>query len=201
MTGVLEVGSGSLDIGLGQLDVGGEKSGSKQEPGLDSLFFRGEATAQNFGDVVLCEGAPFQRVVARVMTPVLAEIQMHQSFKEGDGDIRVRLQPESLGEVIIRLSRQDGQLTGRILVETPLVREVLEANFTQLRQRVAEMDINLTEFRVDLHNEFSDRGQSRQGQARQAKYNYFRTMEEEMMVSLPGREEQTILARRLDIMV
>ena len=207
---VLEVGSEKLTpsplMGEGwgggaQLEAGGEKPGSKQESGLDSLFLKGETTIQNFGEVVPREGASFQRVVNRVMTPILTEVQLHQSFKEGDGDIRVMLKPESLGEVIIRLSRQDGQLTGRILVETPLVREVLEANFTQLRQRLAEMDINLTDFRVDLHNEFNDRGQSRQGQTRSMAYNYFRTMQAEEMVFLPGVEEQMMVTRRLDIMV
>jgi flagellar hook-length control protein FliK len=98
---------------------------------------------------------------AKIMTPVYEEIQLRQGQKEGSGEIRVRLVPDSLGEVVIHLSRQDGRITGRVTVENAFVRDAIEANLSQLRQRLAQQEITLSELNVFVGNESREWGSRR----------------------------------------
>ncbi|MBS4021288.1 MAG: flagellar hook-length control protein FliK [Dethiobacter sp.] len=87
---------------------------------------------------------------ARVIDPIVKSIQLQRTLKEGAVDIRVRLVPESLGEVIVKLSRKEGLVSGRILVETLAVKEVIENSLPLLKERLAEMNIELKEMHVSL---------------------------------------------------
>ena len=89
----------------------------------------------------------------RSIEPMITSMQFIKQ-KNGDGldEIRVKLKPQSLGEVVIKISREDGQVTGRILVESLLVKEVLESRLFQFKERLAEMNIEVKEVTVFLGN-------------------------------------------------
>jgi Flagellar hook-length control protein FliK len=52
--------------------------------------------------------------------------------RDGGGEIRLTLKPESLGSVRIRLSLEDGKIEGRIIVDTPEARQAFEAGLDSL---------------------------------------------------------------------
>ena len=52
--------------------------------------------------------------------------------RDGGGEIRLTLKPESLGSVRIRLSIEDGKVEGRIVVDTPEARQAFEAGIDSL---------------------------------------------------------------------
>jgi flagellar hook-length control protein FliK len=52
--------------------------------------------------------------------------------RDGGGEIRLTLKPESLGSVRIRLSLEDGKVEGRIVVDTPEARQAFEAGIEGL---------------------------------------------------------------------
>lgn len=88
----------------------------------------------------------------KVIGPIIEELQFQHTLKDGVGEIRIRLQPESLGEVVIKVSRADGRVSGRILVDNFMVKEVLENRLSFLKDRLHEMGIELTEMQVSLGN-------------------------------------------------
>jgi flagellar hook-length control protein FliK len=52
--------------------------------------------------------------------------------RDGGGEIRLTLKPESLGSVRIRLSLEDGRIEGKIVVDTPEARQAFEAGIDSL---------------------------------------------------------------------
>jgi hypothetical protein len=52
--------------------------------------------------------------------------------RDGGGEIRLTLKPESLGSVRIRLSIEDGRIDGKIVVDTPEARQAFEAGIDSL---------------------------------------------------------------------
>jgi len=73
--------------------------------------------------------------------------------ESGEARVFIRLKPEALGEVEIRLQVEDGRLTGRIVAENVLVREILEASLGQLKQRLEAQQIQLLELTVSVGQE------------------------------------------------
>jgi hypothetical protein len=57
--------------------------------------------------------------------------------RDGGGEIRLTLKPESLGSVRIRLSVEDGKVEGRIIVDTPEARQAFEAGLDSLTRALA----------------------------------------------------------------
>ncbi|MCR3922096.1 MAG: flagellar hook-length control protein FliK [Firmicutes bacterium] len=87
---------------------------------------------------------------SRVIDPIIKEMQFQRTVGNGFDEVRVRLQPESLGEVVIRISRTDGQISGRILVENVMIKEVLDNHLLVFKERLSNMGIELMELNVSL---------------------------------------------------
>jgi flagellar hook-length control protein FliK len=71
---------------------------------------------------------------------------------KNEGEIRLVLKPESLGEVRIRLSMQDNLIGGRILVENESVREVFEQNMPGLASAFKESGFEMGSMNVSVGN-------------------------------------------------
>ena len=71
----------------------------------------------------------------------------------GEKKLYVRLKPETLGQLEIRLRLQKGQLTAQIVTENAQVKQALEASLGQLRERLQAQQIVLTEFTVSMGQE------------------------------------------------
>ena len=93
---------------------------------------------------------------ARVVQRVAGAIQRAQLR---DGNIRVRLSPPELGSLRIELSVREGVMTASIEAETPTARTVIMENLPVLRERLAEQDIRIERFEVEVGADADGRSQ------------------------------------------
>lgn len=71
----------------------------------------------------------------------------------GEGEIRLNLKPENLGNVRIRLALHDNQVTGRIVVDNSAVREVFEQNLDNLYRAFRDSGLNASGLEVTVGGE------------------------------------------------
>jgi flagellar hook-length control protein FliK len=76
----------------------------------------------------------------------------HSMGDEG-GEIRLRLSPPELGSLRVEVSVRDGVMSARLEAETASARNVLLENLPALRERLAEQNIKVERFDVDVRDE------------------------------------------------
>lgn len=96
--------------------------------------------------------------------------------------LKMKLQPEELGQVQLKLSLQKGMVLAEIKVENELVKAAMESNIEQLKQSLSNKGFQVSQVSVavDLNNKDqaqSQFGHSNQGQNQRAN-KYFETNEE-----------------------
>ncbi|MBA2116898.1 flagellar hook-length control protein FliK [Bremerella alba] len=64
--------------------------------------------------------------------------------------IKIRLNPSELGQLKVEIKIENGNMTAKIEAENPATRQVLLENLPQLRERLAESNINVQQFEVEL---------------------------------------------------
>ena len=94
------------------------------------------------GDV---ERARFVQRVARAF----------QAVGNSGGSVRLRLRPPDLGSLRLELTVRNGAMTARLEVETAAARNALLDNLPALRDRLAQQDIKIERFDVDLADDQS----------------------------------------------
>lgn len=85
------------------------------------------------------------RLVQRVARAV-------QTAQERGGDLNLRLSPPELGSLRLQVRLTDGALSARIETDNPAAKQVLVDNLPGLRERLAEQNIRVERFDVDLSN-------------------------------------------------
>lgn len=83
-----------------------------------------------------------------------------QHIGEEGGQIRLRLSPPSLGSLQIEVALRGGELTARLQTETAAAKNLLLDNLPLLRERLAQQDIKVTRFDVDLLGQHDPRQNS-----------------------------------------
>jgi flagellar hook-length control protein FliK len=78
-----------------------------------------------------------------------------RSAQQNDGHIQMRLSPPELGSLRIEIAVCHGVLSANLETETADARRVLLDNLPALRQRLAEQDIRIEKFDVDVRREGS----------------------------------------------
>jgi flagellar hook-length control protein FliK len=76
----------------------------------------------------------------------------HSMGDEG-GEVRLRLSPPELGSLRVEVSVRDGVLSARLEAETTSARNLLLDNLPALRERLAEQNIKVERFDVDVRDE------------------------------------------------
>ncbi|HBX23701.1 MAG TPA: flagellar hook-length control protein FliK [Desulfotomaculum sp.] len=96
------------------------------------------------------ETAPASRSIEQPLLMQLAEAIRGQIAKDGLGSthVRLQLQPESLGEVVIKLVYKDGNVSTHFHAATESVRQIIESSLGQLRETLATHNINLQQSTV-----------------------------------------------------
>ena len=91
----------------------------------------------------------------------LAEAIRGQIGRDGQGSthVRLQLQPESLGEVVIRLVYKDGNLSTHFHAATEGARQIIESSLGQLREALATHQLNLQHTTVSAGGEEGRWGQ------------------------------------------
>lgn len=156
--------------------AGGAVTG--QNPGVGEQEPVGEVQAEAFStgeveDQVFASVQNFGRTVENLNTPgnfrPAAEISVPADFSgeiifqiveqaghlamSGAQELRLRLQPEFLGEVLIRVRRLQGVLSAEIITPHLAVKELLEGQLETLRQRFQEANLNVEHLDVLIQDE------------------------------------------------
>lgn len=81
-----------------------------------------------------------------------------KAAQQRDGKIQVRLSPPELGSVKIELALQNGVMSAKLEAETPAARNLLLDSLPALRERLAQQDIRIEKFDVDVRQEGGNAG-------------------------------------------
>jgi flagellar hook-length control protein FliK len=76
-----------------------------------------------------------------------------QTAQERGGLVQLRLSPPELGSLRLELSMQNGVMTAAVETETPAARQILLDHLPALRDRLAEQNIRIERFDVDVRQE------------------------------------------------
>ena len=96
--------------------------------------------------------ASVERVVSAVRT----------SASQGGVEVRLRLHPESLGDVHVRLRWERGALTANLEAATPAAREALEGGLGTLRNALTDQGIHVERLHVTMRLDVEARSQGQQ---------------------------------------
>ena len=83
-----------------------------------------------------------------------------RAAQQRDGRVQVRLSPPELGNLRIELAVQNGVLTAKLEAETPAARNTLLDNLPALRDRLAQQEIRVEKFEVDIRRDMGGSGGS-----------------------------------------
>ncbi|MEN1679818.1 MAG: flagellar hook-length control protein FliK [Planctomycetota bacterium] len=125
---------------------------------------------QSSGDETTLRVDP-ARFVARVSRAI-------QSAADRGGEVRLRLSPPELGTVQIKLSLGEGAMTATLETDNANARNLLLDNLPALRERLAEQEIRIEKFDVDVRQD---------GQASQQE----QAEDDDRPSSTTGRSDQT----------
>jgi flagellar hook-length control protein FliK len=78
-----------------------------------------------------------------------------QTAQERGGLVQLRLSPPELGSLRLELSMHNGVMTAAVETETPAARQILLDHLPALRDRLAEQNIRIERFDVDVRQENS----------------------------------------------
>jgi flagellar hook-length control protein FliK len=104
-----------------------------------------ETPAAQFGRVNVARAEVVEQVVEKMV---------FSKDLTGESSVFIRLKPAVLGQVEIRLSLQDGQLTASIMTGSTQVKEALEGAMAQIRQRLESQQIHVAELTVFVGEEY-----------------------------------------------
>ncbi|MDQ7062631.1 MAG: flagellar hook-length control protein FliK [candidate division KSB1 bacterium] len=76
--------------------------------------------------------------------------QIRSQITQDMSTIRIRLKPEKLGQISMKLEMQAGQLSAKIWVETKAVKQLLESNLDHLRETLFEKGVKAERLEIRL---------------------------------------------------
>src|SRR3972149_9231115 len=94
------------------------------------------------------------------VAPLAAEVQekvqagIKVSLEQGGGEVKMKLNPESLGEVLIKLNVASGVVRAEIIVESAEVKRILESDFAFLRDSLGGHGLTLDKCVVGVCSSF-----------------------------------------------
>src|SRR5208337_2096662 len=83
-------------------------------------------------------------------------------LKDGGGEIRLVLKPESLGSVRIRMNLVDNKIEGRIIVDTSAVKQVMDQSIDALSRALTAGGFQTASLEVSVGGQNADNGRQMQ---------------------------------------
>ncbi len=88
--------------------------------------------------------------IVNLMEGVARHVQVMQQKGDGTAKLQLKLEPEYLGEVTVKLSYSQGKLNAQFIAASHLAREAIDQALTQLRENLAQHNIQLDEASVSM---------------------------------------------------
>lgn len=102
---------------------------------------------------------PQEQIVQEIETMIVEDLS-DSSQVEKVSTTRIQLTPKHLGEMDIELVMKDKELTARLVVEKAETKQLLEQKLTQLTNTLAEQDIKVEQFEVEVSSNHPGFGES-----------------------------------------
>lgn len=105
------------------------------------------------------------------MAPLASEVQekvqagIKVSLEQGGGEVKMKLNPESLGEVRIKLNVSSGMVKAEIIVENPEVKHIIESDSSFLRESLGSHGLTLEKCVVEVGRPSDARGREGSGES------------------------------------
>ena len=106
--------------------------------------------------------APFESALERLRAMAGSELVKTTGIilRDGGGEIRMVLKPESLGSVRIRMNLVDNGIEGRIIVDTPAVKQVFDGSIDALTRALTAQGFQITSLEVSVGGQNADGGRA-----------------------------------------
>lgn len=88
-----------------------------------------------------------------------------QTLQDGGGSVRLRLHPPELGSLRMELTVRDGLMRARMEVENNAARTAILEHLPMLRERLAQQDIRIEQFEVEIGGDSSGAGSQQPGES------------------------------------
>ncbi|WLR52341.1 flagellar hook-length control protein FliK [Bacillus tianshenii] len=75
------------------------------------------------------------------------------SFTNGNAQLTLKLNPEHLGTLSIKLVQMNGEMAARIIASTQSAKDLIESNIHQLRHLFSGQNVQVEKFEVNLQNQ------------------------------------------------
>ncbi len=111
--------------------------------------------------------------------------------KHGGGEMKLRLYPEGMGQLDLKVHLSDGKVNLEMVADTPEAKKMIENNLGDLRNHLSNHKLTMDQVKVDVSNSFSsDAGQSQmsghQDFAREQARQFFNQFREENLAQKQG---------------
>ncbi len=88
-----------------------------------------------------------KQVLDQIVDKVKVELT---SMPNNATEIKLSLRPEHLGDVTLKVRTENGIITAQFIAESQRVKEIIEANFNQLKSALSEQGLNLSGLSVSV---------------------------------------------------
>ncbi|MCQ6557916.1 flagellar hook-length control protein FliK [Paenibacillus mendelii] len=150
----------------------------------------------------LVHAVPVQQFAETMESLVVKQLQV--SSANGISEARISLYPERLGQVDVRITVHNGQLTAMFLTDTASARDMLENQMTQLRSALQAQGLQVDKLEVsqnqnaDQANLFHDRGGSSNRDQQATKRNKSKDDSSFDRVQLDAEQEELAIEQAVD---
>jgi flagellar hook-length control protein FliK len=111
-----------------------------------------EAAAQTSRDVAASQTLPATSLLERIDQARLTNrvAGAFRSLANQSGTIRMKLHPEELGAMTIRMRIESGKVTAKLETETETARQVLLENMDTLKKKLKEQNLEVAAFDIEV---------------------------------------------------
>lgn len=108
-----------------------------------------EVLNQIKGETAKLYNADKNDVIKQIVDKVKVDVKGENS------QIKIKLKPDFLGEMSLKLSMEKGVISAKALVQDYQVKQLIESNLSQLRDNLEEQGISITNFEVSVGDDSS----------------------------------------------
>ncbi|NLZ27996.1 MAG: hypothetical protein GX887_03390 [Firmicutes bacterium] len=95
----------------------------------------------------------FERMRAQVVDQVFGRLAYFSESDSVPAEMRLTLNPPSLGELVIRVFSYQGKMTAEIITEMGRVKDMLENGMGEIKQRLQQVNLTLEKIDVFCHEQ------------------------------------------------
>jgi hypothetical protein len=120
--------------------------------------------------------------------------KMNITKMDGVSQAKLSLFPEQMGQLDVRISIQQGQVTAQFIVETAVAREMLESNLTGLRNILVQQGLQVDKLDVFLADESAgafNQEQPKEGSQSQQQRHNRQVLDQSSNMHIPNEEIQS----------